>query len=274
MVDDDHGPGEHGPSEHGHGAGPRRHGADQPTPTHHDAPAGLTTAANGLFLSPDETVLPAGEEREWRFRIRDELGSVVTAFEARHGARLHLIVVRRDLANFQHLHPTMAPGGTWSQPLALPEAGVYRAFVDVSVEGRSTTLGVDLFAPGGMDVDPGPEFTRTKRIDGYDVTLSPGPVGPGVESTLTFEVRDVDGVPVTLEPYLESRGHLVALREGDLAYLHVHPTGTDRDAGRVSFRTTFPTRGHYRLFLQVRPDGDLVTTWFDVRVDGSSDREG
>lgn len=30
--------------------------------------------------------------------------------------------------------------------------------------------------------------------------------------------------PVTdLQPYLGAYGHLVALRQGDLAYLHVHP---------------------------------------------------
>lgn len=32
------------------------------------------------------------------------------------------------------------------------------------------------------------------------------------------------GVPVTdLQEYLAAYGHLVALRQGDLAYLHVHP---------------------------------------------------
>ena len=28
-----------------------------------------------------------------------------------------------------------------------------------------------------------------------------------------------------MEPYLGAKGHLVALREGDLAYLHIHPEG-------------------------------------------------
>ena len=35
-----------------------------------------------------------------------------------------------------------------------------------------------------------------------------------------------DGEPVTdLQPYLGAYGHLVALRDGDLGYLHVHPDG-------------------------------------------------
>lgn len=252
--------------ERGHGS--LRHGSDQPVPTHHDAPAGLTIAANGLVLAPAETVIRPGGEREFDFEILDERGDVVTAFEERHGEPLHLIVVRRDLEHFQHLHPTMGADGTWSQPLALPEPGVYRAFVDVSVGGLSTTLGVDLSAPGEMDVDGRPDAARTRRAGDHEVTFSPDAVAPGVESTVTFEVRSDDGRPVLLEPYLGARGHLVALRAGDLAYLHVHPTGADREDGRVSFRTTFPTRGRYRLFLQVRPGGEPITTWFDVHVDG------
>jgi hypothetical protein len=216
-------------------------------------------------------VLRPGEEHEWAFRIRDDDGDVVTSFDEQHGEPLHLVVVRRDLAGFQHLHPTMAPDGTWSQSIVLPGAGVYRAFADVSVDGRSTTLGVDLFAPGEMDADVRRDLARTKRVDAFEVSFEPGATPPGVETTLTFDVVGPGGSRATLEPYLDAFGHLVALREGDLAYLHVHPTGVEPGEGRVSFRTTFPTRGRYRLFLQVRPGRDLVTTWFDVLVDGDGD---
>src|SRR5438477_3662407 len=36
-----------------------------------------------------------------------------------------------------------------------------------------------------------------------------------------------------LQPYLGAYGHLVALRDGDLAYLHVHPDGAPGD-GRTA----------------------------------------
>ncbi len=39
----------------------------------------------------------------------------------------------------------------------------------------------------------------------------------------------------------------MALREGDLAFLHVHP---DRD--RLRFATRFPSAGRYRVFVQVK----------------------
>ena len=59
------------------------------------------------------------------------------------------------------------------------------------------------------------------------------------------------------ERYLGAGGHLVALREGDMAFLHVHPTGDG-----PSFAATFPTPGRYRLVLQFRHDGRVRTVAF------------
>ena len=54
----------------------------------------------------------------------------------------------------------------------------------------------------------------------------------------------------------------MALREGDLAFLHVHP-----DANRLRFEATFPTAGRYRLFLQFKTaDGRLHTAAFTREV--------
>ena len=61
---------------------------------------------------------------------------------------MHVIVVRRDLRRYQHLHPTQGADGAWTSALTLPEAGVYRAFADFKVAGEQHTLGIDLFVPG------------------------------------------------------------------------------------------------------------------------------
>jgi hypothetical protein len=61
------------------------------------------------------------------------------------------------------------------------------------------------------------------------------------------------------------------LRDGDLAYLHVHPTGEPGD-GRtdpgpdVSFGTTAPSAGSYRLFLDFRHGGVVRTAEFTAVV--------
>jgi hypothetical protein len=83
----------------------------------------------------------------------------------------------------------------------------------------------------------------------------------GDESMLGFEVFLNDRVIADLPEYLGARGHLVALRDGDLAYLHVHA-----DEERLSFEAEFPTPGAYRLFLQFRHDGEVRTAAFTVDV--------
>ena len=65
-------------------------------------------------------------------------GAVLRDFDVEHEKRMHVIVVRRDGSGFQHLHPEMAGGGTWSVPLTLPEAGAYRVFADFSNGGAFT----------------------------------------------------------------------------------------------------------------------------------------
>lgn len=237
-------------------------------PEGHAVPGGLALEANGLQFEPSETRLHSGTAHDWTFRITRDDGTTVTEFDDAHGERSHLIVVRRDLTQFQHLHPTLEPDGTWRvEGFTLSEPGVYRAFVDVVVDGQPTTLGFDLFVSGSWEADPRPASTRRTTVDGYDVGLLTEEITARERSRLAFEVRR-DGDPVSeLDEYLGALGHLVTLREGDLAYLHVHPEATAPDGGRVEFSARFPTTGRYRLFLQTKPDGTLITTSFDLTIE-------
>lgn len=237
-------------------------------PEGHAIPGGLALAANGLRFEPSETRFDPGQSTDWTFRIVADDGVVVTDFEKAHGQRSHLIVVRRDLTRFQHLHPKLGSDGTWRiEDFALPDPGVYRAFVDLVVDGTPTTLGFDLFASGSGSADPRPNATRRATSGDYEVELLTDKVAARERTQLVFEIRQ-NGDPVPeLAQYLGALGHLVALREGDLAYLHIHPEETAPDGGRVGFGARFPTPGRYRLFLQAKPGGNLITTRFDVRID-------
>jgi len=250
-------------SEHGSHGSPKGDG-----PSGHATLGGLSVDANGLRFVPAETRFTPGDSLDWSFQIISQNGDVVTDFEEAHGQRGHLIVVRRDLTRFQHLHPTLGNDGTWRvEAFALPDPGVYRAFIDIVVDGHPMTIGVDLFASGEMAVAPRPNTARHATAAGYDIELQTGEILAGEASELVFEIRD-GGEPVSrLDPYLGALGHLVALREGDLAYLHVHPEETSPDSGQVEFGARFPTAGRYRLFLQSKPDGTLITTHHDIRIE-------
>lgn len=96
-----------------------------------------------------------------------------------------------------------------------------------------------------------------------------GGLGAGAASELTLSVAR-NGKPVTdLQPYLGSYGHLVALRSGDLAYLHVHPN-KGGPGPEVSFTATAPSNGTYRLFLDFKHDGTVRTAEFAVHAGRSA----
>ncbi|MGI8593664.1 MAG: hypothetical protein ACR2ML_04750 [Solirubrobacteraceae bacterium] len=221
---------------------------------------GLSSSAGDYRLVLDRTRLRAGARERLTFRILDAAGRPLRdGYQVEQGKRLHLIVVRRDLTGFQHLHPVLRADGTWTTDLVLPSPGAYRAFADFQVDGERTTLGADLFAPGDFRPAPPPAPTRSALAPGgYEVGLTgPMPVA-GRETELAFTVRR-GGRPVeALEPYLGARGHLVALREGDLAYLHVHPEQAT-GGGPIRFAVDLPTAGRYRLFLQFRDAGQVRT---------------
>lgn len=238
------------------------------SPGEHAMPGGLSLAANGLRFVPAETWFELGVPATWTFEIVDGNGDIVTVFEESHGELAHLILVRRDLTEFQHLHPTLEADGTWRiEDLTFSEPGVYRAFVDVVVENRPTTLGHDVFVPGEMPAKTRPAASRQAQSQNYEIELRTDEIAAGDHTPLTFDIRDNDERVPQLKPYLGAFGHLVALRDGDLAYLHIHPEETDPESGRVEFSAQFPTPGRYRLFLQVKPDGHLITSSFDIEID-------
>ena len=111
-------------------------------------------------------------------RIADARGRTVRDFDVEHARRMHLIVVRRDMTAFQHLHPRQAADGTWSVPVRLAEAGTYRVLADFSVGGRPQTLATDLAVDGDVATTPLPAPQPTARADGMQVRLDERPPGP------------------------------------------------------------------------------------------------
>jgi hypothetical protein len=176
--------------------------------------------------------------------------------------------VRRDLTHFQHLHPRMSDDGTWVVPLKLTAPGAYRVLADFSSGGVVTTLASDITVPGDAGTAPLPAPEPAAVSDGgYDVTLAEDEVAAGAPAHLEFQASK-GGRPVDVEPYLGADGHLVALRDGDLAFLHVHPLDEqDARRGAIAFEATFPTAGSYRLFLQFQVGGEVETVAFTQEVE-------
>jgi hypothetical protein len=234
------------------------HGAEAMAP---QPVRGLAVSEKGLRLELGRRTALPGRRFDLGFRIVDRRGETVRDFDVEHTRRMHFIVVRRDMTRFQHLHPTQGPDGSWSVPVSLPDAGSYRVFADFSVDGKPYTLADDVTVDGSVRSRALPAPARGVDVDGLRVSLTEGAARAGAEAELDFAVTR-GGRPVAVRDYLGAKGHLVALRQGDLAFLHVHP-----DADRLRFGATFPTAGAYRLFLQFETtDGRLHTAAFTQEV--------
>jgi hypothetical protein len=222
-------------------------------------PEGLAVAADGVRLDLAPGALEAGRTQPLAFRIVDDEQRPVTEFELEHEKRMHVILVRRDLTGFQHLHPHMQADGTWHAEAAPLSPGSYRLFADFEAGDRQT-LAADVAVPGSFAARSLPAPSATATAGPYEVTLDAESLRTGEENELRFEVSRA-GRPVEVGSYLGARGHLVILREGDLAYLHNHA-----DEEELAFESGFPSVGRYAAFLQFSVDGTVRTAVFTLAV--------
>jgi hypothetical protein len=113
------------------------------------------------------------------------------------------------------------------------------------------------------------------------------PLTSGEERVLAFSVVDASGVVVPVEPYMGMAAHaIVAHRDGSV-FAHLHPAGSismaawqkfsgesasphgDHGAlrGEAAIPFAFPQPGPYRVWVQVRRDGRVLTAAFDATVE-------
>lgn len=188
------------------------------------------------------------------FRIQGRDGQTITAFTEAHGALLHTVLIHPDLSGFQHVHPTIAADGTFVVDPGAP--GPWRVILET--QPASTDSPVVL----ATDIDD-----ETPPTDTPLPTASSSTVLEVQGDTITVERSGTNFIidaPAPLEPYLGQQAHLIAIRQGDLAYTHIHPG--DPMTGMLMFSRAITEPGTYRLFLQFGYRSEVVTAAFTVVV--------
>jgi hypothetical protein len=248
---------------------PHRNGEQRSAGTgdHGQGPGGLAVASQGYVLRARTTRFTAGDSTDFRFTIFTVDDKPVIDFAHDDGRRMSLIVVRRDMSSYQHLHPIMAPDGTWSVLLLLDEPGSYRAFVEFlpGTIQAPVTLGMDLDVPGLFEPGPISKVSTVDEVGGYTVIWTGDLIAGSVSRMWMHVMRD--DVPVTdLDLYQDNAGRLVILREGDLAYLQVRPVAGPRRETTIAFEAEAPTAGYYRMFLEFQHHGQVRIAEFTVQA--------
>jgi hypothetical protein len=206
---------------------------------------------------------------------------------------MHFILVRKDLQQFQHVHPDFNQStGEFTVQLTFPTDGPYRVFPDFTPgdenpQKLTVTLNKDINVGDLSKYSPQPvvlDTTSAKTVDGYAISYKLNPQQPKTQSDFNFILSVTqNGKPVTdLETYLGALGHSVILREGTLDFIHAHAeesssTGAMMDHGAmmqntntkgpdINFSTSFPEAGTYKLFTQFQHQGKVITTNYVINV--------
>jgi len=235
----------------------------------------------------------AGKPTTVSFTVMQPDGTPLTQYK--HGAGphngVHLIIVRRDLATIIHQHPPVAADGRIAQTVVFPEPGPYRVVIDVYPK-TSGALGqvanfqlfTTLTVAGAYKPQPLPAFSDSQTVDGFHFVLHGVPhLTAIVPALLDFTVTGPTGKPAQFSPWFGALAHAIFFRRGSLDYFHTHVcapgasgcssilggarvTGTSATPGRLKVGVLVPVSGTWRLFLQCKVEGHVVTAPFTLHV--------
>ncbi len=201
---------------------------------------------------------------------------------------VHLIIVRSDLGAIIHKHPKPNADGEFSTELTFPTPGRYRVVIDAYPQLSGPLRNFQLFrwivVPGRAPHGALPAFRSVVTDDGYRFALQGRPRLRAVQSNfLTLRVTRPDGSPATFTPWFGALAHAIFFRAGTLDYFHTHVcsartsgctsvlgatrvTGTQTRPGVLRVGVLLPISGTWRLFIQCKVDGRVLTAPFTLTV--------
>jgi hypothetical protein len=245
-----------------------------------------TTVANGaLDLTIDDPVWQRTEPRP-------------TPLMPDHGKLMHLFLIEeKGKVAFAHLHPLSLARDHFRAALPPLPPGRYRLFADVTHEsGFAQTLVDRVTVPAMATTLPPTDADDSWQFPPAATSMTFANRGPLVANRDTDLRFTVNG-PV--EPYMGMLGHAVIVADDFSLFVHLHPMGTismasqqrfiERDQKKqhaivapshemaamaspatntISFPFTFPKPGKYRIWVQTRVNGQVVTGVFDRVIGG------
>ncbi len=213
-----------------------------------------------------------------------------------HGHLMHLFLVRvPNLDAFYHLHPEPEKMAVYHQTLPAMPAGKYRLFGDIVHKNgfpETPTGEVTIPQEAGAALT-GDDSAQAPLPDGLRLVWNrPEKLVAKRPVSLDFRLLDAAGRPAAgrpatgMEPYMGMAGHAVVAKRDLSVFAHLHPSGTVPMAAlmafsaphemnpavtsSVSFPYGFPQAGSYRLWVQMKKGGQVLTASFDAEVTASN----
>jgi hypothetical protein len=229
----------------------------------------------------------AGAPVTLSFTIVKPDGSPLTSYRTGDGPHtgVHVIIVRDDLSDMIHLHPPIGPEGKVTETVRFPGGGRYELVVDAYPKPvGDIPSNFQLKHSITVDGPPGPHVKVSagprKAVGGVTFQLINPPRIHAVQAYLLNVRVTKHGRPVTFEPWFGALGHAIFFRKGSLGYFHTHIcgqataacaagspiAGVSQKPGRLSVGVLLPQKGTWRLFLQCKIDGTVVTVPYTLKV--------
>jgi hypothetical protein len=241
-------------------------------------------------LKPSGPIAP-GKPVRVSFSIEQPDGTPLTEFKTGPGPHtgVHLIMVRNDLAYMIHVHPPVGKK-TISQVVTFPAPGPYRVVVDVYPKTVSNQLNANfqlfgkLKVAGAYKPKPLPPTSTVQKVGGYTFKLHGAQTLRAIQAKLvTVDVTGPTGKPAKFQPWFGALAHAIFFRQHSLDYFHTHVcapgvsgctsvlgpvkvTGSSTTPGKLNVGVLVPAAGTWRLFLQLKPDGKVLTVPFTLHV--------
>lgn len=235
----------------------------------------------------------ASQPTTLHFSILNQNGKVFKNFAVDSTKLMHLVVVRSDRSNFQHVHPAYdsQSGMFLMENFQFPTDGKYRVFANFAPIGaKKDALGMveteapykDVVVGNASNVTSQPlgADSLTSSLNGLTASIvnPPSDDSPGSNTSPPMFYAGQDGnlvVSVTqnglpfknLQEYLGNLGHMVILGP-NMEFIHAHPVDNNINSqtGLILFMVKFPIRGQYKLYLQTQVYNQVSTFDFNLTV--------
>jgi hypothetical protein len=262
-------------------------GSDSARPSIPTIPPARTFKLSGLEPTGE---IAAGKPTTIAFTIRQPDGTPLTDYRRGAGPHtgVHLIFVRRDLDTIIHHHPPVGLGGLITDTVTFPEPGKYRLVVDAYPNLPGPQRNFQLF--GTVDVAGAfhrkavPPFEPTVDVEGYRFYLRGEESLKAIQAGfLSVTVTDPQRRPARFTPWFGALAHAIFFRTGSLDYFHTHVcapgasgcasllggasvSGSSATPGKMRVGVLLPISGTWRLFLQCKVNGRVLTAPFTLVV--------
>lgn len=238
----------------------------------------------------EPATVTAGRPTPLSFTIKQPSGEPLADYRKGPGPHtgVHVILVRSDLGAIVHVHPPIGPDGRVRTNITLPSAGRYRLVVDAYPNLSGPLRNFQLFrwvrATGKPAAPVPPSKKGVVTVDGYRFELEqPPPLKAIRPAFLNVKVTRPDGSPARFTPYFGALAHAIFFRAGSLDYFHTHVcapgmtgcasvlggsriAGSSTEPGRLRVGVLLPVAGSWKLFLQSKVDGRVLTAPFTLEV--------